>query len=86
MPKAANHEQPVGPVGVDQNVAVRPLNQEGSVTDPGDADLAMFQFRKKRCLAIAVTPLAGEKSGEEHICNKAVRLLPARMVRPWFHA
>jgi hypothetical protein len=86
MAEAADHQQPVSPVGVDQNVAVGPLNQEGGVTDPGDADLAVLQFGKKGCWAVAMAPLAGKKGGEEHIGDKTVRLLPAGMGHLRFHA
>jgi hypothetical protein len=33
-----------------------------------------------------MTALAGEKSREEHIGDKTVRLLPARIAPLWFHA
>jgi hypothetical protein len=49
------------------------LNQEGSVADPGDADLACFKFRKDGGKMLACTPLARKKSREDDIGDKAVR-------------
>ena len=56
--EAPNDKKPVGPVGIDKNVAMGSLNQKGSVADPGDADLACFKFRKDGGKMLACAPLA----------------------------
>jgi hypothetical protein len=71
--KAPNDKKPVGPVRIDKNVAMGSLNQEGSVADPGDADLAGFKFRKDGRKMLACAPLARKKSREDDIGDKAVR-------------
>ena len=68
-----NDKKPVGPVRIDKNVAMGSLNQEGSVADPGDADLACFKFRKDGGKMLACAPLARKKSREDDIGDKAVR-------------
>lgn len=37
--KAAHHQKPIGPVGVDENISVRPLNEEGGMPNPSDGNL-----------------------------------------------
>ena len=71
--EAPNDKKPVGPVRIDKNVAMGSLNQEGSVADPGDADLACFKFRKDGGKLLACAPLARKKSREDDIGDKAVR-------------
>ena len=71
--KAPNDKKPVGPVGIDKNVAMGSLNQEGSVADPGDADLACLKFRKDGGKMLACAPFARKKSREDDIGNEAVR-------------
>ena len=71
--KAPNDKKPVGPVGIDKNVAMGSLNQKGGVADPGDADLACFKFRKDGRKMLACAPLARKKSREDDIGDKAVR-------------
>ncbi len=71
--EASNDKKPVGPVRIDKNVAMGSLNQEGSVADPGDADLACFKFRKDGGKMLASAPLARKKSREDDIGNEAVR-------------
>jgi hypothetical protein len=71
--EAPNDKKPVGPIRIDKNVAMGPLNQEGSVADPGDADLACFKFRKDGGKMLACAPLTRKKSREDDIGNKAVR-------------
>ncbi len=71
--KAPNYKKPVGPVRIDKNVAMGSLNQEGSVADPGNADLACFKFRKDGGKMLACAPLARKKSREDDIGDKAVR-------------
>lgn len=86
MAEAADHQQPVGPVRVDQNVAMRALNQKGGMADPGQTHLPGFEFGEDGGRSVAMAPLAGEKSGKEHVGDKTVRLLPARMGHLRFHA
>ena len=71
--EAANDKKPVGPVGIDTNVAMGSLNQKGGMTDPGDADLTCFEFRKEGGELLACAPLARKKSREDDIGDKAVR-------------
>ena len=71
--EAPNDKKPVGPVGIDKNVAMGSLNQKGGVADPGDADLACFKFRKDGRKMLACAPLARKKSREDDIGDKAVR-------------
>ena len=71
--EAANDKKPVGPVGIDKNVAMGSLNQKGGVADPGDADLACFKFGKDGGKMLACAPLARKKSREDDIGDKAVR-------------
>lgn len=68
-----NDKKPVGPVRIDKNVAMGSLNQEGSVADPGNADLACFKFRKDGRKMLPCAPLARKKSREDDIGDKAVR-------------
>lgn len=86
MAEAADDEQPVGPVRIHEDVAVGALDEKGGVADPGDADLAGFEFGEDGGRSVAMAPLAGEKSGKEHVGDKTVRLLPARMGYLRFHA
>ena len=71
--EASNDKKPVGPVRIDKNVAMGSLNQEGSVADPGNADLACFKFRKDGRKMLPCAPLARKKSREDDIGDKAVR-------------
>ena len=86
MAEAADHQQPVGPIGINQNVPVGTLDQKGSVPDPGDTDLAVLQFWKERRLAVVMAAFARKKGGKEYIGNKTMRLLPAGMGYFRFHA
>ncbi len=71
--EAANDKKPVGPVGIDKNVAMGSLNQKGGVADQGDADLPCFKFRKEGRKPLACAPLARKKRREDDIGDKAVR-------------
>ncbi len=71
--KTPNDKKPVGPVGIDKNVAMGSLNQKGGVANPRDANLACFKFRKDGGKLLACTPLARKKSREDDIGDKAVR-------------
>ena len=51
--QALDHLQPQRPVGIDQDVDLLRLNQKRSVTNPGDADLALANFGKTRLRPIA---------------------------------
>ena len=86
MAEAADDQQPVGPVWIHENVAMRALDQKGGMADPSQTNLPGFEFGKNGGGSVAMAPLAGEKSREEHIGDKTVRLLPARMAPLWFHA
>jgi len=86
MAEAADHQQPVGPVWIHENVAMGTLDQKGGMADPSQTHLPGLEFGKDRGGSVPMAPLAGEKSGKEHIGDKTVRLLPARMGHLWFHA
>jgi hypothetical protein len=55
VPQATDDEEPVGPVGIDENVSMGPLNQERCVPDPGEANLTGFQSGKDGGSSIAMT-------------------------------
>lgn len=57
---------------------MRPLDQKGGVTDPGQADLPMLQLGKNGGGTVAVTPFAGKKGGKKDIGDEAVRAPLAR--------
>ena len=46
-----DHAQPHRPIGVDEHIHPRHLNQKGSVPDPGDADFLRPDFGKERVRA-----------------------------------
>ena len=71
--EAPNDKKPVGPVGINKNIAMGSLNQKGGVADPSNADLACFKFRKEGRKLLACAPLARKKSREDYIGDKAVR-------------
>ncbi len=71
--EAPNDKKPVGPVGIDKNVAMGSLNQKGGVANPRDANLACFKFRKEGRKPLACAPLARKKRREDDIGDKAVR-------------
>jgi len=73
--QAADHEEPVGPVGIDEDIPVGTLDKEGSVPNPGQADLAVFGLGKNGGGSVAVAALPGKKGGQKHIRDKAVGAL-----------
>ncbi len=54
-------DEPVGPVGIDEDVVPRRLDEERGVADPGDGDLAGLEFGENGALLRA--GLAGEERG-----------------------
>jgi len=70
--ETADDEQPVGPVGIDENISVWTLDQKRGVANPGDTDLPCFEFRKNGGKVIALTSLPRKKRGQNDIGDKAV--------------
>ena len=68
-----HHFEPHRPVGVDQHVDLFGLDEERSVTDPGDADLALFQLRKQWQPALASA--LGEERRDEN-AGEEISLVP----------
>jgi len=61
--ESANDDEPVGPVGIDENVCLRGLDKKGGMADPGDAELPFFKFGKDGWDSVPLAPLASEKGG-----------------------
>jgi hypothetical protein len=61
--ESANDEEPVRPVGIDENICLRGLDEKRGMTDPGDAKLPFFQFGKDGRGSVPLTPLTSEKGG-----------------------
>ena len=76
--QATDHEEPVGPVRVHEDISVRPLDQERGVANPGKADLSVFEFGEDRGGAVPVAPFSGKEGGQQNIGDKAMGALPAR--------
>ncbi len=72
MAQSTDHQKPVGPVRVDQNVPLMALDEEGCVTDPRDADLALAEFWENRGRSVPMAAFSGEKGGQKHIGDKAM--------------
>jgi len=72
MAQSTDHEKPVGPVRVDQNVSLVALNEEGGMTDPRDADLALPEFWENRGRSVPMAAFSGKKGGQKHIGDKTV--------------
>ena len=72
MAQAADHEEPVGPVRVDQNVPLVALNEEGCMTDPCDADLPLPEFWENGGRSVPMATFFGKKGGQKHIGDKTV--------------
>ena len=72
MAQPADHEKPVGPVRVDQNVSLVALNEEGGMTDPCDADLSLAEFWENRGRSVPMAAFSGKKGGQKHIGDKTV--------------
>ena len=54
MTQSAGDKQPIGPVGIHENVSVRPLDEERGVTNPSDADLFWFELGKDGAGTVAM--------------------------------
>jgi len=78
MAQSPGDKQPIGPVGVHQNVSMGSLDQERGVADPGDAELSRFEPGKNRGGTVAMAPSGGKKSGQKDIGDKAVGPTAAR--------
>lgn len=70
--KSSYDQQPVGPIWIDEDIAVWTLNQKGGVPDPGDGNLSLPQFRKNGGSVGSVAPLAGKKSRKKNVGDEAV--------------
>lgn len=70
--ETADDEKPIGPVGIDKNISVWPLDQKRGVTNPSDTDLSCFELRKDGGKVIALTSLPRKKRGQNDIGDKAV--------------
>lgn len=62
MAQSPRDKQPIGPVGVHQNISMGSLDQEGGVADPRDAELSGFKPRKNGGGTIAMAPPGRKKS------------------------
>jgi hypothetical protein len=69
---AFEQEQPVGKIGVDEDVEIGELNEEGRVTDPGDRHFAVFQFWKNGPAMLAGAPR--EQRLPDHLMKKRARI------------
>jgi len=72
MTQAPDHEKPVGPVWVDQDISLMALDEEGCVTNPGDADLTFAEFWKNGGRSVPMAAFSGKKRGQKHIGDKTV--------------
>jgi hypothetical protein len=69
---AFEEEEPVGEIGVDENVEIGELNKEGGVTDPGEGDFALGEFGKFGFLMLTVA--RGQKCLQNHFVKKRARV------------
>lgn len=58
VPEAPDDQKPVGPIGINQDIAVRTLDQKRGMPNPRDGDLALPQFGKDGGCMGAVTAFA----------------------------
>lgn len=86
MAQSADHQEPIGPVGVDQDIAVGSLNQKGGMADPGEANLPGLGLREDGSGAIAMATLTYKEGGKEDVRDESVRLLPTGMGRLRTHS
>src|SRR4029077_7037612 len=70
-----DHFQPLRPDWIDQEIELVRLDQERGVADPGDADLALADFRELRTSVVAGA--FREKRGDEDLGEK-IALVPIR--------
>src|SRR5439155_146272 len=69
---AFEEEQPIGEIGIDQNIEISELHKEGSMANPSDCYLASGKLGKGRLL---VFPGAtGQKSFPDHFAEKRARI------------
>lgn len=72
MAQATDHEQPVGPVRVDQNITLMALDEKGCVADPRDADLSFAEFWENGGRSVPMATFSGKKGGQKHIGDKTM--------------
>ena len=70
--EAFQQKQPVGEIGINENIQIMELNQERRVTNPGQRDLAWGQFREDRSLVISFA--AREQNLPDHLIKKGARI------------
>lgn len=70
--EAADHEEPVGPVWIDEDIGLRSLQKKRGVANPGEADLAFFKLWKDGGSTVTMTAFTGEKSREKHVGNETM--------------
>lgn len=63
--ESLDHAKPHRPDRVDQHIRIVSLNQERSVTDPGDTNLARLDFGEQRP-GVSRAGTFGEKRGNPH--------------------
>ena len=74
---ALEQKEPVGEVGINQNIEVGKLEEEGGMTDPGDGDLAGVQFGESRVLGLPGAP--GQQRLPDHFAEESPRVeVPGR--------
>ena len=73
-------EKPIGKVRIDQHIEIRELDQKGSVTDPGNGDLATGEFGKSRLAML--TSATGQQGFPDHFPEECprVKMLGGRKV------
>ena len=72
MPQPSDHQNPIRPIRIHQNITVGPLNEKRGMTDPGDTDLPMFGPGKNRNGSVPVSAFAGKKGGEENVRDETM--------------
>jgi len=72
MAQSTDHKKPVRPVRVDQNVPLMALDEEGCVTDPRDADLALAEFWENGGRSVPMAAFSGKKGGQKNIGDKTM--------------
>ena len=60
MAEATDHQKPVGPIWIHQDISVGALNQKGGVANPSQANLPMLELGKNGGSSVAVAPFAGK--------------------------
>ena len=67
-----DEEQPVGEIGIDQDVQIRELHQKGRVTDPGQSHLAIEKVWKAGPTMFPMT--FGDESFPDHLMKERARI------------